>query len=185
MPTLPMGHIRVAYWAQLGHSNVLGTHGGLLDSELLLHRASVPRSACWDGLMIGDRVTMREAKRGTRPGESRQAAAALAAYAAHGLETKAAKRLRGAVEAEFWGAHVHGAEGWARVNDGGMRRPVGATLALCELGAVSVDVWRSVLGLWPNVLHIGDVRSAYWTTCTVSHPPGALPAPRSLAFRRA
>ena len=38
------------------------------------------------------------------------------------------------------------------MKDGGMRRPVGATLTLCELGAVSGDLWRSVLGLWPNAL---------------------------------
>ena len=150
--SLSMGHLRAVDWAQLGHSNFLRAHGGLMDTEVLLYRASVPRAPCWDGVMIDDRVTMREAPRGSKLGESPQAAAAVAAYLRHGLEAKASKRVRDAVEAEFWGAHVHGAEGWTRVSDDGLRRPVGASLALCELGAVSADLWQSVRGLWPNPL---------------------------------
>ena len=141
LPTLPMGHLRAVDWAQLGHSNFLRAHGGLLDSEVLLYRASVPRSATWDGVMLDDRVLMREAPRGTKLGESKQAAAAVKAYPRFGLEAKPSKRERDAIEADFWGAHVRGGEGWARVNDSGMRRPVGALLALCELGAVSGDLW--------------------------------------------
>ena len=152
LSSLPMGHVRAVDWAQLGHSNFLRAHGGLLDSEVLLYRASAPRSATWDGVMLDDRVIMREAPRGTKLGESRQAAAAVQAYPRFGLEAKASKRERDAIETEFWGAHVHGGEGWARVNDSGMRRPVGASLALCELGAVSGDLWRSCRSLWPNAL---------------------------------
>ena len=149
--SLVMGHIRAVDWAQLGHCNFLRAHGGLLDDEVLLYKASPPRGSTWDGVMLDDRVTMREAPRGTRLGESPQVAAANAAYPRFGLKAKASKRERDAIETEFWGAHVHGAEGWSRVNDSGMRRPVGATLALCELGAVSGDLWRSIRSLWPNV----------------------------------
>ena len=150
--SLPMGHLRAVEWAQLGHCNFLRAHGGLLDTEVLLYNASPPRSSTWDGVMIDDRVLMREAPRGSQLGESRQAAAATAAYPLFGLEAKASKRVRDALETEFWGAHVHGSEGWARVNDSGLRRPVGASLALCELGVVPGDLWRSIRGSWPNVL---------------------------------
>ena len=40
---VPMGHLRAVDWAQLGHSNFLRAHGGLLDLEVLLYRASVSR----------------------------------------------------------------------------------------------------------------------------------------------
>ena len=83
--SLPMGHLRAVEWAQLGHSNFLRAHGGLLDHEVLLYKASTPRASSWDGVMIDDRVTMREAPRGTRLGESQQAAAAAAAYPRFGL----------------------------------------------------------------------------------------------------
>ena len=63
--SLPMGHLRAVEWAQLGHINFLRAHGGLLDHEVLLYKASTPRGASWDGVMIDDRVTMREAPRGT------------------------------------------------------------------------------------------------------------------------
>ena len=102
--------------------------------------------------MLDDRVTMREAPRGRTLGESAQAAAAVFAYSRYGLEAKPSKRVRDALETEFWGAHVHGGEGWTRVNDSGLRRPVGASLALCELGAVPGDLWRSCRSLWPNAL---------------------------------
>ena len=150
--SLPMGHLRAVEWAQLGHSNFLRAHGGLLDHEVLLYKASTPRASSWDGVMIDDRVTMREAPRGTRLGESQQAAAAAAAYPRFGLKASPSKRVRDAVETEFWGAHVHGAEGWARVNDSRLQRPVGASLELCELGVVPGDLWRSVRGSWPNAL---------------------------------
>ena len=150
--SLPMGHLRAVEWAQLGHSNFLRAHGGLLDHEVLLYKASTPRASSWDGVMIDDRVTMREAPRGTRLGESQQAAAAAAAYPRFGLKASTSKRVRDAVETEFWGAHVHGAEGWARVNDSGLQRPLGASLELCELGVVPGDLWRSVRGSWPNAL---------------------------------
>ena len=126
LPTLPMGHLRAVDWAQLGHSNFLRAHGGLLDSEVLLYRASVPRSTTWDGVMLDDRVLMREAPRGTKLGESKQAAGAVKAYQRFGLEAKPLKRERDAIESDFWGAHVHGGEGWARVNHSGMLRPAGA-----------------------------------------------------------
>ena len=150
--TLPMGHVRAVDWAQLGHCNFLRAHGGLLDTEVLLYRASVPRGPTWDGVMLDDRVLMREAPRGVKLGESAQAAAAVRAYPRFGLEAKPSKRERDALETEFWGAHVHGGEGWTRVNDSGLRRPVGASLALCEMGAVSGDLWRSCRSLWPNAL---------------------------------
>ena len=51
-----------------------------------------------------------------------------------------------------WGAHVHGAEGWNRVNNSGLRRPVGASLKLREHGVFPEDVWRSARGSRPNVL---------------------------------
>ena len=147
-----MGHVRAVDWAQLGHCNFLRAHGGLLDTEVLLYRASVPRGPTWDGVMLDDRVLMREAPRGVKLGESAQAAAAVRAYPRFGLEAKPSKRERDALETEFWGAHVHGGEGWTRVNDSGLRRPVGASLALCEMGAVSGDLWRSCRSLWPNAL---------------------------------
>ena len=126
LPTLPMRHLRSVDWAQLGHSNFLRAHGGLLDSQVLLYRASVPRNATWDGVMLDDRMIMREAPRGTKLGQSKQAEAAVKAYLRFGLEAKASKRERDAIESESWGAHVHGGEGWARVNHSGMLRPAGA-----------------------------------------------------------
>ena len=55
--------------------------------------------------MLDDRVTMREAPRGRTLGESAQAAAAVRAYSRYGLEAKPSKRVRDALETEFWGAH--------------------------------------------------------------------------------
>ena len=132
--SLPMRHLRAVEWAQLAHSNFLRTHGGLQDEEVLLYRSAVPRSSTWDGVMLDDRVVLREVVRGSGPGVSTQADAAEQAYPSVGLSTKKSKRQRGVTEVEFWGAHVHGAVGAVRVNDSGLLRPVGATLALCELG---------------------------------------------------
>ena len=173
LKSLPMGHLRAVEWAQLGHSNFLRAHGGLLDEEVLLYKASAPRASSWDGVMIDDRVTMREALCGTRLGESRQASTAAAAYLRFGLEASTTKRVRDAVEAEFWGAHVHGAEGWARVNDSGLQRPVGASLELCELGVVPGDLWRSVRGSWPNVLLYRRCGLGLTDQLFTFDPPGA------------
>ena len=52
-------------------------------------------------VMIDDRVTMREAPRGTRLGESPQASAAANAYLRFGLEASTKKRVRDAAETEF------------------------------------------------------------------------------------
>ena len=76
-------------------------HGGLQDEEVLLYLSAVPRSPTWDGVMLDDRVVLRELVRGSGPGLSTQADAAERAYPSVGLSTKTKERQRGVTKVEF------------------------------------------------------------------------------------
>ena len=101
-----MGHLRAVEWAQLAHSNFLRTHGGLQDEEVLLYRSAVPRAPTWDGVMLDDRVVMREVVRGSGAGLSTQADAAEQAYPSVGSPRRR-RSARGALPRLSSGARTY------------------------------------------------------------------------------
>ena len=100
-----MGDLNAVDYAQVAHMNIIRSSGGLRDECLLRYRAPLPRGPVYDGVVVDDRVVFSKVSRsGAEPlrsdGGSGVIESAQPVYAAAGLKTKDAKRVRRAAVAE-------------------------------------------------------------------------------------
>ena len=156
-----MGDLNAVDYAQTGHMNILREAGGLRDETLLRYRAPVPRGHVWEGVVVDDRVLLRQEPRAAARGAPRSRSAPPASrptercvhepiddvYERAGLAAKRSKRVRDAHVAEFWGAHVSGHVGFVRAKDEIMHRTVALTMALLQLGVATASLWEAAVGL--------------------------------------